>query len=219
MATDVSDFVRAMDVASKQLPFAIARTVQMVGDEFQERQRNHAIQLFGKAKRVAWLRQSIKRTSVAKKNDPVQTYAVQTPGDPTRSDIIAQHETPGDKKPGPGRSAIVVPPKRESRPARDPSIAKYRFRKWGQGPTARVLVGEERTVMIRYPGGGGVVLQRRGKGGKLFKVAGIVPRARLKGGLNFLQNAVATVDETSGEFFQKAYADAIATAKGVTRTG
>jgi hypothetical protein len=216
-AQEAAEFAQVLDSIDRQLPFAVARTVQLIGDEFQARQRAQMHKAFAVRNRT-FVERAVKRQAVARKGNPVSVYAIDPPGGAARASILTQHEEGGEKQPGPGHRAIAIPVGASRRKTgavvSRQALKSFAFRQWGRGPAARVLVGESRTVMIRFATGAGLVLQRTSRKGLKLLYA-IVTRARLKPALEFMQTARDTVDEVSEEKFVAAWSEALRDARGL----
>jgi len=162
-AAEVSRVLRAL--YADQLPFAAMKALNRTGNAVQDAQRKGQRQRF-EVRRTQWADRSVKRGrgDFATKQRLQAIVRIEAYGDPSRSDVLTQHEKAGTKRPKSGkRLAIPV----EARPGR--SKAAYHKEKpkaFGftpHGKSRRVYTGDRRTFMVLNPDGSGGIYQRTGR--------------------------------------------------------
>lgn len=206
------EFSADVDRAGKQLKFALSVGINETTKAAQKAQREAMAQNFT-VRRKPWVDRSVKISKFAKKTDLEAELRIQAPGDPSRSDILTQHEKGGTKTPR-GRS-IAVPV--EVRRGKTGVVSKgMRPRALNFEPVGpNVMKGDKRTFLIRKPGGRGVILQRVGSGARaaMRVLFAFLPRAPLKPRLKFEETVVRTVRAEAPKQFRAALAKAMRTAR------
>lgn len=219
----------------KQWQFATSVALNQTAKDFQEAQRRGMAQRFTLRRRT-WAERSIKirRGDFAKRDRLEVTIRVETPGDASRSDILAKFEGGGVKRPQGSRLAIPAEVKRTQAGVISKSLRPRAlgFRDIAPG----VAVGAKRTFMIRTPGGGGGIFQRTGRRaskrrkGESKRLASdlrsrqvrdenvkllysFAPKARIDRRLEFGETARSTMQRRFRTNFSEAFRDALSTAK------
>ncbi|HEX6925696.1 MAG TPA: hypothetical protein VF167_09700 [Longimicrobiaceae bacterium] len=214
-ATEVSQFLR--DLYADQVPFATSRALNAAALAFQTKQRGEMSGRFT-VRRKQWVDRSIKmrRTDFATKRSLEAFVRVETPGDPSRSDILAQHEDGGTKRPKDGGHLAIPQDVRRTGAGvirKDQRPKAFGFRP--HGSSGRVFVGDKRTVLIYTGGGGGVILQRQGRRGKGSSKRGglrLLYRFTSKADLDERLRFVETAHETAPAAFARAFPEEFAKA-------
>jgi hypothetical protein len=195
-------------------------------------------------RRPAWVRASIKIPRFARKDRLQVAVRNEAPGDPTRSDILGQHELGDDKKPQGERLAVADP---ASKNAAGVVPAKKRPKalgmvEVGRGPKAVVYAGPKGIFMVKRieaAGSAGGVYQRRGQGkrrktgkgrgaramaayidtGREFdanvvRLFHFIRKGTLKPALGFHKHGMAAVERTMVQNFAEAFDKAVARKAG-----
>jgi hypothetical protein len=157
---DTTALTAAMsDLAKKQVPFALARTLNNVLIDAQS-ETIRTVRRGFVVRREDFLRRTVKMVQFASKNAPTAVLAITGPG----GDIYAKHEAGGRKLPR-GRSLAL--PQQARRTKRDIISKANRPAAFGlqpHGTSGRVLRGAKRTFAIRNADGTGALFQRTGRG-------------------------------------------------------
>jgi hypothetical protein len=182
----------------RQLPFATAKAINTTAETFQKAQRAHQRQVFT-VRRPAFVDKAVKIKPFARKGSPFAVVRIDPPGGKDRADVLTQHEEGGSKLPA-GRSLTVPELARRTKTGVIGKAQRPRafgFELSGKKPLFagdQVFVGKHNTLLIRKPGGKGVIIQgTRRKGGKRKVLYILTPRARLKPQLEFTDNATRIV--------------------------
>lgn len=237
ITVDASSLTRYMDdFHQRQVPFALANSLNDVAKLFQYRQREHMGQIFT-VRRKAWVDNAVKISEFATKRKLSATVEILTAGGKSRSDILAKFETYTVKTPRSAPTLFIPAAARANPGAIVPSSLRPKnlhFKEVGGSRMAghasrlhskhlrggvlrgalKVYEGEKNTVMIRNAQGQGVVLQRVGRGKRagmrlLFTLA---PKAKLTPNLQFVAHAREAVTHI-GEFFKARFAEAMYSAR------
>jgi hypothetical protein len=120
-------------------------------------------------RRVDWAKRSVKMTKFGKVGPGIieGRLAVESPGGGKRSDVLAQHEEAGEKKPRDGGRLAIPDPTLTTQGTKVIPKAKrpkaFQFTPWGKGPSAAVSIGKNRTFLVKKAGGLGGIYQRTGR--------------------------------------------------------
>jgi hypothetical protein len=207
--------LRSLEHIARQLPFAVSKALNDLGIEFQRVERAHLGRAFT-LRRRDWAEKNVKITHFAKKTDLHTTIAIESPGDPSRSDILSKFESDTQKRPKDGKSiALPVDAKRSKadivRKAERPRAFNFRLE-------GNRTVGDRRTFIlpIRSQPGARGIFQRVGKGRGsrirllFFLKPGAVP---IDPDLDFYENAMTTINNQWREKFDSRLREALATAR------
>lgn len=216
IVVDVDKCTRDLDaIAQKQVPFALANTLNALAKEGQLQARVRMHRIFT-LRRPVFAERSVKIVHFANKRELFATVGIHPPGSlgDSRSDIFTKFETDTQKVPK-GRTIAVPVSARLKRNnagiiAKRERPAAYNFRQVG-----RTIRGDRRTFIVKKPDGSGVILQRtgKGKGSQVQALYILVKRARIKPDLNFIPTFARVVDKNSEPFFTRELNKALSTAK------
>jgi len=214
ITVDLASFRRDLNnVAMKQIPFATSRAINKTALDVQVAMRTHMHSVFT-VRRPGYIDKAVKIKPFATKNSPTAVIAIDPPGE--RDDILEKFEQGGEKRPVSGqRLAVPVDARRSKRgivTAAD-RIKAMNFKPHGR--SGNVFVGDRNTIMIKKPGGRGVILRRvgRGKNARARVLYVLQPRVRIKALLRFEQTTVRVVSKNFAGNFAAAWQEAIATAR------
>lgn len=203
-----------------QLPFATMRAINETAKQFQEEQRRGMQQRFT-VRRPQFVLRAVKISPFATKQRLEARIAIDPPGGQARADILTKFEEGGTKTPRTGARIAIPDQARRTKAgvvSRTQRPSAFDFQPHGTfvfSRSARVMVGKRRTVLIRQPGGRGVILQRvgRGRASELRALYVFRPHVPIDQLLEFEETAFRVVRERWSENFEAAFARAIATAK------
>lgn len=151
-----------------QMPYAMSLAINETAKQAQGKQRAGMYARFT-VRRQSWVERSIKIGTFAKKTSLQADVRVETPGDPSRSDILTQHEDGGTKTPK-GQHLAIPDDVRKSETQVIPRNKRPRaFNFKPAGGSSRVFIGDARTFMIKNPDGTGGIYQRTGRKGRIRK--------------------------------------------------
>jgi hypothetical protein len=212
--TNLQDVVRDLNgVAKKQAPFAISKALNKTARDFQKEEKEQLTGSFSLRRRT-WAQRHVKigqGDNATKRNLEAKVRFV-APGDPARTDVLAKFEEGGVKRPVSG-SRIAVP--REK--ARIKGLQQERLKVFDfqpHGASGRVLKGLHRTLMIKEPGGRGVILQRHGRGrGTLRILFSFHSSVKIEPKLKFRETAERIGKKQVVKNFEEALEHAIRTAR------
>lgn len=206
----------------EQIPFATARALNQTALDVQQAEREELSRNFT-LRRRDWAMRNIKirREDFARKHRLRAIVRVESPGGGDRSDILAKFEEGGIKRPSSGkRIAVPVDVRRTGTGIVSPSMRPGRLNFQPRGGKvfsnrSNVMVGDKRTVMIRQPGGRGVVLQRKGrrKARKLLLLYAFRPKVKLSPRLKFESTARREINQVFNKNFDREFRRAIETAR------
>lgn len=216
-AAEVAAWIRR--VYKDQAPFATAKALNAIADDIQKAQRAQGRESFT-LRNPRFFDRSIKRrrSDFASKRNLEALVRVETPGDPSRSDIFTQHEKGGRKRPKQGsRLAVPIDAKRTPRGQirkRD-RIRALNLRPVRAEDGSVEIEGDRGSFMVRGKSGNPVILQRQGRRAKapvrlLYTLERSVP---LKPRLKFVETARAVVPRVMSKRMTEAWADAIRTSR------
>lgn len=226
------------DLAERQIPFAAAAALNTTAKQFQKVEVEHIAATFT-LRRPTWIQNSVKITKFASKTDPVATVGIHPPGGDARADVLGKFETDTEKRPTAGLSVAVPLAARATPASLIPSSLRPRnldFHEVGGAALAvhagrlsskrlrggvlrgafRVLEGDNRTILIQSPTGGGVILQRVGRGKRegLRVLYTLAPSVHITPDLLFHANAEAVFASAFLPNFEAAFAQALSSARG-----
>lgn len=223
LKVDVTKAVSWFDeIEEKQLPFAIAKSINATAKDVQLAEREHMHATFH-LNREQWADRSVKITHFAKKTEQSATIAIAPPGSdakPYKVDVFGKFEEDTEKTGFQGH-AIVVPV--DATRTKGGIISNtMRPSKLNLQPVTsrsdlRIYTGDRNTVLIQRPDGTGLVIQRTGPH-RLGVLDGTVlfllkPRVTIVPNLQFEPIGERVVDERFQERFDEAWALAMETAK------
>lgn len=228
-----------LELHRNQIPFAASKAINATLLDIQKAQRESMGRSFILRRRT-WAERSVKigRGDFATKGKLAGIIRIETPGDPTRSDILGQHEEGGTKRPGGSRLAIPVAV-RSSRTDLVPDSKRVRALGKFTHMGGMVWRGSNRTFMVRRPDGRGGIYQRVGPRNKrgeadrrnhrfrtkfvarrdssLIQLYRFVPEAELEPRLRFEATGSAIAQSRFARNFESAFAHAVATARPRTK--
>ncbi|HEX8693397.1 MAG TPA: hypothetical protein VF746_13315 [Longimicrobium sp.] len=217
-------------LARDQMPFATSRAINATAFDVDEAATRQLAGSFT-VRRRDFASRAFKPGPAATKTRLHRDVKLEPPGGAQRADIFAKFEHGGVKKPQGTRLAIPESGVRRTRagivaPSLRPRALDFK----AQSPN--VLIGKNRTVMIRTAGGKGIILQRTGRGRKgrrgrrvlvsdlrtrkvrdvsLKVLYGLAPRARIDGRLEFFPTAEKTVQTVFPEHLKRELMKAVVT--------
>jgi hypothetical protein len=184
--------------SAEQMPFAISRAINLSVQDAQKAERSHMQEAFT-LRRKSWAMQSVKIKPFATKTNLSATIQIETPGNPSRSDILAQHEDGGEKTPQGQFIAIpnseVINEAKVIPTAQRPRNLKDSF----------VLTGKDGVKRIFFRKG-------RGKKAQILPAYRLIKKVTLKPKLEFESTVTNTVDKNWNDNFNKAWQYAMDTA-------
>lgn len=203
-----------------QIPYVMSVAINKTALKFQEVQREHQEDIFT-IRRKAFVQRAVKIKPFAKKTSLEAIVKIDPPGGQARAGILTKFEEDTTKGPFRGRS-IAVP--RDTVPRTASGVIKKGWRpkelftnatQHGRGKAigskGDVYQGDKGTLMIRRPGGKGVILRRTPQG--LIALYFLVPLVRIKPELEFGANAQKVFDEHFTVYYVKAFDEAARTAR------
>lgn len=169
------------DIPARQIPFALASTINIVVQDAQAAQVRAMHRAF-QIRRADFLRRQVKIHQFASKRDLRAHLGFA--GD--RADVFAKFEAGGTKTPRGGRTIAV--PVEARRNKRDLITAANR-------PKQLLATASKRAFLVRGADGDGVILQRVGRGRrtKTRVLYGLTPRVQLPASLGFVDRVTETV--------------------------
>lgn len=233
---DDREVQRKLKELERQIPFGVAKGINRTAEQVQAVQRQHQRRVFT-VRRPAFVDRGVKISQFANKRVPVARIEILPPGGADRASILTQHEPGGTKRPKDGRSLSVPHAARRGKRDLVPQVLRPKnLELVPHGRSGRVLVGKERTVLIRGAGGqGGLILQRQGprnkrgqkdsrdhryrskvvarKGSTLVLLYRLAIRAKISPRLRFHENARQVVRQSLARNVTEAVRDALATAR------
>lgn len=196
----------------RQVPFALSLGINNTVRLAQQAIRDRVMRTFV-VRRPQWISQSIKITKFSTKTDLETVLQV----DPTRN-VLGKFE-PGGIKVSRRLGGSVVVPKDVSPNPRNviPALLRpkaFRFQYAGKGPKATVFRGQNRTFLVKRPGGEGAIFQRIGAGPHGLKLLYVLAkRARIPASLHFRETGLAVIHARWADEYRKALIRALRTAR------
>lgn len=136
---------RLPDYLVRQLPHVMRLGINRTLQEAQEAQRAEMARRFT-LRRRQWARSAVKITQFARRDQLEGELRIVTPGDPSRTDILTQHERTGRKRPRSGRS-IAIP--EEGSPVLKTRRSVVRKQDRPRELLSQASSGGRRTVFVR----------------------------------------------------------------------
>ncbi len=224
VSSNIDIVAATLDGTARQLPFAMARTINASAKDFQKFQRNHMQNVFTVRRRNFVLR-SVKIKPFANKRRLEATVSIDPPGGQRRADILVKFEEGGTKRSRRAGGSVAVPiavrKSRQSIIRKRDRPRSFAFRKVG-----RSLRGKRRTFLI--PGVG--IYQRVGakKAGRRLASSvktrrvrdlnirllySLRPSVEIPKSLRFIANAKKVVPRVFPGHFKTEFARALRTAR------
>lgn len=223
IVVDYKHVVRHLDdLAERQIPFALAKSLNdtvvapkgagsgLVTVQGAERlQLRKAFEL----RQTAWADRSIKVTHFASKREPWATIGIHPPGaqGDSRADVLGKFEQDKEKRPKDGHTIAVPVSPRIKRSNKGIIAKRDRPKAYNFVQVGKTIRGDRGTFIVRQPDGSGLILQRTKKG--VVALYALVTRAELDPDLHFVETAFATVDHVWAINMEKAFEEAMRTAR------
>lgn len=204
---------RLQAVFADQMPFSQSEALNKTALSFQKRQNEHQKRIFD-IKRPAFVLRANKIKPFSTKKTLMAQVQVEPPGGKRRADVLAKFEEGGTKTPRDG-SRIAVPTEQGRRLGTRgvaPRLKAFRFRTPRGADRRSVLVGRERTFLIRQEGGTGLILQRQSRD-RVRVLFRFTPEAQIPDSLKFVDNARQTAEDEYVAIWQEEFRKAVRTAK------
>lgn len=203
-----------------QVPYVTSVAINKTALKFQEVQRGHQEDIFT-VRRKSFVERAVKIKPFAKKGHLEAHVKIDPPGGQARAGILTKFEEDTSKSPFRGRS-IAVPTadvprtgagiiRKGWRPKDLFSSATQHGRGRAIGTKGNVYKGRKNTLLIRKPGGRGVIFQQTSSG--LTPLYFLVPVVRIKPELHFGANAQRVFDENYEVYFVRAFDEAARSAR------
>jgi hypothetical protein len=217
---DLKQFDRLIGDAAKQVRFAASKALNATALQFQVAERARLGREFTLRRRDFVEKQGVK---IARGDFATKTSLVVRIGMDEKADFLAKFEDGEDKKPTEGRLALAIP--REVKRNKNEIVTKanrpraFRFTQVHTATSTgvRIFKGARRVFMIQKPDGTGVILQRFGRGNSeragVRVMYALTPKGTISASLHFVDTATKTVNERWAQNFERAFADAMRTAK------
>ncbi len=156
VSSNIDIVARMLDGTARQLPFAMARTINATAKDVKKAQTNRIQQVFIIRRRLFATR-AAKIKPFARK-DRLEAYVkIEPPGGKARADIFAKFEKGGTKRP---RGQYLAIPRGAKRSKSGIVTRAYRPRALGLERQGRTVRGRKRTFIIPDIG----IFQRVGRG-------------------------------------------------------
>lgn len=203
-----------------QLPYVLKTAINETAKGFQRLQMEHMARTFT-VRRPGFVLRSVKIKPFATKTRLYADVQIDPPGGQARADILTKFEDQTVKTPFSGRS-IAIPT--SNVPTTGSGIISKKWRpgelfanatQHGQGRAigtkGNVFLGKHKTILIKKPGGRGVILERDYD--DLITLYVLRPRVRIKPDLHFQRNARQTVTRDFEKHFTRVWNQALRTAR------